>query len=859
MDDTTKRQISWILIVTFGLALIVYAGQQRSLVPRALERLSRGTLAEQVEAARILVARGKVGEALKDQPRWVQTAAVKALLELGTPEAIQQLTEAVPLFDEPVGNWATAATVSFGRMAIGPLVECMQSKDGGVRTAAQGPLTKIGLTPEGGPAVIAALSPFMGAYDDFVRAGVVAVLAPLGKPAAPVAIKTLLQKMPGPDQTSAAFARAQDTAIELLVAMKEPALEPIITQLVPHEREKLRATAALMLGRMAGALGDKAGEIVPPLLRLIGDGAWSVRRRAAWALGELREKGRQPEILAALTLRLQDEPEVKAAAVKSLGQIGSPASAAPLVQTLLTNREGAVQELVVALTSLGAPALPALQMALQSPDAEAREAATEAVAGIGTAAAVPLLAGRLSDASVSVRRIAAQALALQANASAVDALSRALSDSDPVVYGAVRRAFVRLGEEAVPPLIARLGSGDPRVALVASEALNAIGPRAVPALAAALRSDNGFTRDWAAVTLGNLGRPALPAVSAVLADGAAPVSSRAAAARALGRSRLPEAVPPLAEAASAAFPELRQEVLRALAATRQPEATTPLVAGLSDPVVAVRLTALRLVKDWQVGDADKQLTALLGSGDEQTKRMAAVALAFHASPGITPLLGPLFGTPAAAAEGQTEIAPLLNAAVEDPGELPEVRRLALIGLAYRGNQQSVDVLVKFLTPDNPLAGLAARALGLLGGRMAEQEGPGSVLAAAARDRLLEILEKTDSQALRLQTATGLSLVGGSAAPALLERLNTAPEAVQPWLAAALGAMGKPANDEAMRERGRERQSKEWASVAIMLIGNPESIKFLARLPQSEQPSAEKLAQARALYDQIMKVRAAPLA
>ena len=856
MDDTTRRQITWIVIITAGLALIAYAGGQRSLVPNALEQLSEGSLTQQVAAVQKLADRGKVAEALKDQPRWVQMAAVKALLAIGTPEAIQQLAETTPVLDEPVAKWATDALSSFGRLAIGPLVECMQNKDAGVQAAAQGPLAKIGATPEGGPAVIAAVSPFMGAYDDYVRAGVVAVLAPLGAPAAPVAIKMLLLDRPMPDQTSAAFIRAQGCAADMLVAMKEPALGPIVEKLVPSQRETVKATAALMLGKMAPALAEKATAVVPPLLQLLSDTSWSVRRRAASALGELGKQGQQPEILAALTTRLSDNPEVKAAAVKSLGLIGSASSAPALVQTLLTNREGAGQELVVALQGLGPAALPALGAALGSGDAEARELATEAVARMNAPEGVPLLAARLSDPAVGVRRVAAAALEAQATPSVMDALSRALGDSDPAVYGAIERAFVRLGKDAVGPLVARLGSGNPRVALVVTNALTAIGPPAVPELAGALRSSNAFARDWAAVALGELGRPALAATAVVLADAGAAGEARAAAAKALGQSQLPEAVAPLAAAANASSPALRQAVLQGLAATRQPDATEGLVQGISDPDAAVGMTAMRLLLDWQLADTDKQLATVVSGGTEAAKRRAAVALAFHESPGTTPLLGALFGATAAlAGEQRTKLAPLLNAAAGDKAEPAEMRRLAVIGLAYRGNKESVDLLNGFLTPGDPLAATAARALGVLGGRLATSGG--DTEAQAAVEKLAQVLKETPDDALRLQVAVALSLMQAAPVAKLLEELNGNQEPLKPWIAAILGAIGKPANEGTMRERGREQTSKPWASVSVYLIGDPESLKFLQRLPQQERPERERIEAAQVVYDRIMKVRAQP--
>ena len=43
------------------------------------------------------------------------------------------------------------------------------------------------------------------------------------------------------------------------------------------------------------------------------------------------------------------------------------------------------------------------------------------------------------------------------------------------------------------------------------------------------------------------------------------------------------------------------------------------------------------------------------------------------------------------------------------------------------------------------------------------------------------------------------------------------------------------------------------------IGHPESIKFLARLPERDQPDPDKVEQGRAVYDRIMQMRTIPVA
>lgn len=845
MDDITRRQITWILLAAAAVCLILYGAAQSAVIPNALEQLSTGTLPQQLAAAQLLVDRGKVAEALDGQPRWVQVAAVNALLTLGTPEALQQLVEATPKLDEPVVAFAGKGLASLGRLAIGPLVECIQHKDGKVRSAAEGPLQKIG-----GKEVIVALTPMLGAYDDYVRASITKIFATLPDLAAPIAVQTMLRETPGPDQSSAAFARAQAEALEILVAMGKPALAPVQERFVPSKSERLRANAALILGRLVGGLKEEAPLVIPPLLTLSRDPAWAVRRRAAAALGELGPAGERPEVLGALTALLKDAPEVKAAAVRSLGAIGSLQAAPALASVMATSRQGAAAELIAAFRALGPSALPALGPALSAADPGARELATQTVAAIGTPAAAPVLAARLADVDTQVRRVAAQALETLATPAVIGPLASALSDPDAQVYTSARRALTTLGAPAVPALVARLGA-EPRTALQAEEALATIGQPAVAPLVAALSSANASVRTWAAAALGDIGAEAVAPVAALVTNPAASAPARAAAAEALGLTRLPAALPALQQLVASSDPALRISALRALARSQQPQATADLVAALKDPSPQVRLVALELNAKWQAGDVDKQLADLVSSGSGATQRLAAIALAFHASPtGTQQLPGAVLGTPAAAAG--RDLGGLLNAAAADAAEPAAVRAAAVEAMAFAGNAESVGVLLDFLTPGDPLAPRAARALGTLGERLSR--GPDTQAATTAAAQLLTVLQTTPSDSLRVQVGVGLVLMQSAAVQPLITALRTAPDTLAPWIVAILGSIGKPAVDATMREAGRGQADRKWAAVALSLTGSSDADRYLARLDEAERPAPEALAAGQACFRQIAAAR-----
>jgi HEAT repeat protein len=200
---------------------------------------------------------------------------------------------------------------------------------------------------------------------------------------------------------------------------------------------------------------------------------------------------------------------------------------------------------------------------------------------------------------------------------------------------------------------------------------------------------------------------------------------------------------------------------------------------------------------------------------------------------------------------------VLNRIMADPATPAILRRQAVEGAAHAGDSESVGALLRFLSPGDVLAAPAARALGTLGGRLAasgDEQAAQNVVA-----ELGNVLQMKADEGLRLQCAVALSVIGEAAVKPLTAGLSTAPPEIAPWLAAILGAIGKPILVEAIREAEQRRPSREWVEVALALTGSPDADRFLGRLSPEDKPSAEALAQGRAFYDRIMAARRAPLA
>ena len=171
-----------------------------------------------------------------------------------------------------------------------------------------------------------------------------------------------------------------------------------------------------------------------------------LRFAAVRALGQIRNAAAAPRLLALLS---DSHKELRFAAIEALGQIRAPAAVLPLVEAL---RDG---------------------------DRNLRRAAAEALGEIRDPQAVPALLIALDDDHWSVRCGAAAALGRLGSPKAIGALSLRVEDPDPTVC---RAAVTALGEIGDPRAAGRLVRAleEPALQPAALEALRRLGPPALP-------------------------------------------------------------------------------------------------------------------------------------------------------------------------------------------------------------------------------------------------------------------------------------------------------------------------------------------------------------------------------------------
>ncbi len=687
-----------------------------------------------------------------------------------------------------------------------------------------------------------------------------------------LAMEIIMAPPPTADQKqeAAKYLRRLSTAKGIVTVNKIAIMPAVLDQLLGHEDADVRATGCELLGACGNQVwsvnGDvlavplaaaEAEKMVSGLLDLLqNDPEWTVRRKAAVAVGRLRltamAEGATKPLIAALA---DPRAEVKAAAAQALGEIsaarefivadlkpadGPPndtalAAAKPLADALNNNRVGAASELAVALEKVGPPAIAPLTPALKHPDDEVRLLATRAVARIGTSRAVPLLGGQLQDSRVAVRQTASDALRSMAETQtdpkvteqlvkAIPQLAAALADDDWKVYNAARDALSGIGADAVPELIVALDDPDRRVSYTVQQALADIGAPAVPALVDSLGSTDAQVLKWVSIALGEIGHDAIAATAKQLESNPNP-AARAAAARALGGSgQQADAVTPLLTAADDDAPQVRMAVAAALVKLGNPTATPTLAALLQDEDGGVRAATMSRLIEWYDPPALAEFAKLLTDADVDVQRRAAILLAEHV--GGQEELRSAVASATSAGEAQNLSKADMNAIQEagialSAGSDPASKQLLETHAASDVEGADYAAIVAIATVARKTETKADRewALGILEGKLNDDEPElqQTAAVAVAQARVPGILENGVKDAaidsdVRYESIKALGLLGTDTSVPVLIPLCEAGGTGARLAAGAIADIGRRLSEES------EGKSQEAMDAATTLLG-----------------------------------------
>ncbi|HEX7177849.1 MAG TPA: HEAT repeat domain-containing protein [Pyrinomonadaceae bacterium] len=343
------------------LALVV-GWLEGAAVERALTRLlgRAGARGEVVEA---LVRHGSrvtdlLIEQLGSEDLEIRKSAVVALGRIGDARATPALLEALEEDPELVIPAADALAKIGDPRAFDGLLALVGDPHAAVRQAAVGALNSLG-----SPEMPGRVLPLLEDADPNARESAVKIAGYFGYPEC---ADLLLERCRDEDE------RVRRAAVEHLPFLEDERATPALVRALRHETPKVRAAAA---GAMALAEGP---EVSASLIEALGDEDSWVRYFAARSLGRLKIAG-SADALAGLA-RDDKANHVRIAAVEALGGLGGETAVRAVAPLLQSDEPDIVRVAIAALGRMENPAArPPLLEALQSPDAEVRAAAAEAL------------------------------------------------------------------------------------------------------------------------------------------------------------------------------------------------------------------------------------------------------------------------------------------------------------------------------------------------------------------------------------------------------------------------------------------------------------------------------------------------
>jgi HEAT repeat protein len=491
---------------------------------------------------------------------------------------------------------------------------------------------------------------------------------------------------------------ARNAAAEALVGLGEVAVEPLV-RLLTHPDPDQRKFAADILGQLGLPAAEGA------LVAALADADLNVSAAAAEALGHIGGEG---AVRALERLLKRPETLLRLAALEALAELRRPPPlpvVVPLVEDPRLRRS--------AYRVLGLiPQVAAAELLCRGLSAEARSIREAALGALGTQA-------RLADAAQGPEMDAAVRSALKRLPGALELVQQAFAAEDVSVRSGALVAVGALRESSLAVLVAEAARDD-RLLHEVIRTLSRLGPQGGRELLAHMEELSLPARAAAAQALLELvDASSVPALCSLLEW--AEDDLRALAVKALGRTKAPEAVPPLVALlgdGALAGPSVRalgvlsgscgDTVLQSLEEEVLRQPTPAAVLALARVGGASALPVLRRL----ARDVDPLLRAsAVGATAEvdpvtglELARMALVdessAVRVAAARAVGRIGGPAAGT-------------LLKPALHD--EDADVRLAAVEAAGECGAVDRVEDLEELVGhPDGAVAGQAMRALGRLG-------------------------------------------------------------------------------------------------------------------------------------------------
>lgn len=387
-----------------------------------------------------------------DAPNSAAQTAIEAIPRMGeagkplVPAALAKLNSENPFARYAAANLVATLPLDEATKAAADLGKLTTDREGDIRMRAGAVLEYLG--PAGAPAANALAKAIPGEKKDVIRDQFVDALLAMGpgaKPAVPVLLPLVNEKGIPAERRAKVIAA---------VASADPASKEVAEALITAAADAdhvIRSVAATALGRLDPLPPDALAKLVS-LAKTDSRTPPRVAAIKALAAAGPRAKGAKPDLEA---IAAGPQPGLALLAKVALaGTDGNISAAAPAIRTGLTDKNAQAREAAAqALLVIGPAAddLPSLLRLLKDANATTQEAAARCIGRLGPAAkdAMPQLVTLLGSKEGNVQLAAVEALAeLGPTAKAAEGKLQELAGtaaSDPVTGTAARRALEKIG------------------------------------------------------------------------------------------------------------------------------------------------------------------------------------------------------------------------------------------------------------------------------------------------------------------------------------------------------------------------------------------------------------------------------
>jgi HEAT repeat protein len=658
---------------------------------------------------------------------------------------------------------------------------------------------------------------------------------------------------------------------------------PALEALAMHPDDNVALAAVEALGRIGGK------EAVDSLLKL------AVSRNFFRSFPAIDALGRAHDTRAVATLvELTGEAIYAGEAVRALGRLADPSSAAHLVRLLATVNESLVCSIALALVAIrdrskqqfgtgaiverafqNAPELPALReklvQSVKRADPSEQLALGQLLAWIGDETTVPTLLALLEApgaiaqvAGASLKQLAsvAEPQLLQAlregtaerrrllipivggRSSARDVLVECLEDKDASVRALACDALARASDPTVvPALFTLLADHDRRVAQAALGAIQALGSNETRELT--LRAADSTDERVRCAALRIIGYFAYPeGFERIAAAASDPNESvRDAALGGLPLFDDPRAAATLIDAAQGPSLRTRTSAIRALGqSSGGPLVLAALRSALNDESPWVRYYACQSLGKLRDEDATDLLAERLADGSGQVQVAAVDALAHLSGPRAFEVLSAIVGS----ADADLHRAALVALGISKrPQALPQLlaafaggdaatRLVALSALAELGLAEAVPVIARATEDRDEGVSIAATSF------LAARTDP------IATQELIALLRKTPERA-SLVPALGRPAPGRVGA--IADALAAADDALAAALVGSLAHMQTPEALDAIRQalESSNDAARRASASALVALQDPDSYAALAHAALRDHDAEVRRISAAALH------------